>query len=395
MAPPSQKADVRPISFVLHDTSTGEPPVEVPLVIRPEDLTRTDTSRLNVVQTLGGAWADSFGKGIPSVQIAGHTGWGSGKNASGLDEFTKVYTKVFEEWHAKRAAAVEKGQDPDKVKLLFVDALDEFEWVVAPQNFILKRNRSRPLLAQYQINLLWLSDDVKETLDALAALKNPPVAPEEGEIVVVAKKNALASLKKALSDIKKFAADLKGKIGAVLGPIREQVRKLVAITADVLTQVQDAISEVKSVFGELTNGLIGIATDLSRAAANVFSTINAIRSLPMQIKAQFQRVGSAFENVFCLLKNGLRPRQFLRSYDDLYGASLCSSTAGGRPISRYDTENPFPVLYPVVDPLVSVSSTASMGLTRLLRTDPVLAPMSDAELGASVSAVANGVEVRK
>jgi hypothetical protein len=391
MAPQSQKADKRPISFVLHDTSKGAAPVEVGLVIRPEDLTRTDTSRLNTVQTLGGAWIDNFGPGIPVVQLAGHTGWGAGDRPDGLAEFQKLHDAVFKQWHALRAEAVKSGLDPDKVKLIFADGLDDFTWVVAPQNFILKRNRSRPLLAQYQINLSWVSDDVAETIEALNAAKANALF--DSLFGGGGKANALSSLAASVEKIKSFASDLKGKIGAFLGPIQTSVNKVVGLTATVLSTVQDVLGSVKSVSAELTNGLVGIATSLSRAAANTINTIHAITSLPMQIKAQFQRAGAAFENVFCLLSNGLRSRKTLQTYDDLYGASLCSSTAGGRPISAYDTENPFPVLLPVNNPLVSVSSTAKMGLTRLLTTDPVLAPLSSNDLGAALSAVGDGIKV--
>lgn len=383
MAPPSQKADQRPISFVLHDTSKGSAPIEVGLVIRPEDLTRTDTSRLNTVQTLGGAWVDSFGSGLPAVQIAGHTGWGSGDRPSGVDEFQKLYDTVFRKWHDLRAAALKAGLDPDKVKLLFVDGLDDFTWVVAPQNFILKRNRSRPLLAQYQINLGYVSSDVSETLAALAAEKAAANGPSS-----VLRTKGLASL---AADLAKITGAINAKITSFLGPLKRQTDRLLSLTASALTSVNSIISSATSVSRTLTGELIGVATSLSRAAANAIGMVHSIVSLPLRVKAQFMRLGSALENTFCILSNLFKPRRFLPNYSDLYGASVCSSTAGGSPISRYDTENPFPVLYPVSTPAVSVSSKASAGLTRLLATDPVLKPMSANTLTSVLSDVADGI----
>lgn len=143
--PRSQKAEVRPISFTLNsggNFSSGN------LLIRPEDLTRTEPSRLSVTQTFGGAWADNFGRGVGTLTISGHTGWGQGNRFSGFDEFQSLYARVYQGWHAAGGQA----------ELVFADALDEFVWIVAPQVFTLKRNRQRPLLMMYNIVLTWLAD---------------------------------------------------------------------------------------------------------------------------------------------------------------------------------------------------------------------------------------------
>ena len=386
MTTPMQKADQRPISFVLHNMAFGEPPVEVKLVIRPEDLTRTDTSRLTTTQTLGGAWADNFGPGIPVVQLGGTTGWGAAGRPDGLEEFQRLHSTIFVEWHKQRAEVLKAGLDPDLVKLIFLDKLDQFEWVVAPQNFVLKRNKQRPLLSQYQINLTWLSYDVAESMDALDSLLN---ADSLSDLELDGLDSMMASVKK----IEMFAKDLSGKIGEVLGPIKDAFNRIVTLTAKVLNVVNRVIAAGMGVVSTITNGLLGLATSLTRAAANITGIVQGIISVPNRIKAQFQRVFLAFENAFCVLRNIFRRRKFLPNYDSLYGASLCSSTAGGRPISRYDTENPWPVLYPVKTSAVSVSGSASNALSRLSTADPVLAPPTVAMLGADMQSVNNGVTV--
>ena len=382
MATPNQKAEERPISFVLHNMVSGDP-VEVRLVIRPEDLTRTDASRLTTTQTLGGAWADNFGKGVPTVQIAGHTGWGAGDRPDGLAEFQRLYETIFVAWHRERDALLKRGLDPAMVKLIFADKLDDFTWVVAPQNFVLKRNRSRPLLSQYQINLTWLSDDVSDVMSALSASGAAGLLDE-------LEKGGLESL---LSSIEKIGAFIESEVTSVLGPIRAAFDKVVALTAKVLQAVTRVVNTVKGVIGAVTNGLLGIATSLTRAAANVTNMVMSVMSLPQQIKAQFQRVASAFNNAFCVLRNVFRRRAFLSNYDDLYGASNCSSTAGGRPISRYATANPFPVYFPDKTSGVSVTSSAQASLVKLNNADPVLQPLTVRQLGSELSAVATGVAV--
>lgn len=382
MATPNQKAEERPISFVLHNMVSGDT-TEVKLVIRPEDLTRTDTSRLTTTQTLGGAWADNFGPGIPTVQIAGHTGWGAGDRPDGLAEFQNLYEKVFQAWHRERAAVLKQGFDPALVKLVFADKLDDFTWVVAPQNFVLKRNKSRPLLSQYQINLTYLDDKVSDVLSALAG-GSPLSALDELE------KDGLESL---LSSVEKIGDFIKAGVTSVLGPIKAVFDKVVALTAKVLQSVTRVINTVKGVIGAVTNGLLHIATSITRAAANMTNMVMSIMSLPQQIKAQFQRVASAFNNAFCVLRNIFRRRAFLSNYDDLYGASNCSSTAGGRPISKYATSNPFPVYFPIKSSGVSVSNAAHASLTKLNNADPIFKPMNSAQLGSELSAVASGVAV--
>lgn len=382
MAPPRQKAEERPISFVFHNMATGSAPVEMRLVIRPEDLTRTDRSRLTTTQTLGGAWADNFGPGIPQVVLAGHTGWGQGGRPDGQAEFQRLHETVFRRWHEERAAALRDGLDPDQVRLIFSDALDDFTWVVAPQAFVLRRNKARPLLSQYQITMNWLSDDVAQTMGAL-----------QSQSLSALEELGLSSLEQSIREIEAFAAGLREEIGAVLGPIKKAFESFVQLTATVLSTVQRVVAAGMSVVSAVTGSLLSIAGSLARAGANITRTFQSIVSMPNQIRAQFARVGSAFNNAFCVLKNAFRRRVTIVNYDDLYGASTCSSTAGGRPISRFATENPFPLLFPLEEAPVQVTAEAAESLTALQQADPVLAPPSAAELESSMAIITQGVAV--
>lgn len=383
MAPPRQKAEERPISFVFHNMATGSPPVEARLVIRPEELTRTDRARLATTQTLGGAWADSFGPSLPQVTLAGHTGWGQGGRPDGLVEFQKLYETVFKRWHDDRTAALSSGLDPDQVKLIFSDSLDDFTWVVAPQTFSLRRNRARPLLAQYQITMSWLSDDVAETMRSLRALQTASAIEEAG----------LSSLEQSIRAIEAFGDDLRKNIGAALGPTKKAFEEFVHLTATALGTVQRVLAAGTGAVSEATGILMNIAGNLARAGANITRTFQAIVSMPNRIRAQFSRVASAFNNAFCVLRNAFRRRALVANYDDLYGASTCSSTAGGRPISRFSTENPFPLLFPIEAAPVRVTAAAASSLAGLQGVDPALAPPSLAALESGMKIIAQGTKV--
>lgn len=390
MTTPNQKADARPIFFMLHNTASDAPPVKLDLVIRPEELTRTEVSRASVNQTLGGAWLDNWGPGVPSVSISGTTGWGQGARRNGQEEFVRLHETIFQRWHAERATALRHGFDPDKVKLLFCDDLDGFTWVAAPMNFVLRRSKTRPLLSQYQINLSWLADGVADRKAAEAAIKalaeSTAMKKPAGFLDKVK-----ASLASALSKIKEFAAKIKGAIGAVLGPIQKAVAAITELTATALSFVLDVIATGMSVVTEVTDGLFNIATNLTRAAGNVTSMIQSVLSIPTRIKAEFARVTSAFQNAFCVMKNAFRGRKSLPDYSELCGASLCSSTAGGRPISRFDRENPFPVLLPIEAAKSKVSSAAAQAINRLVGMDPVLAPPPMTQVHADLNTISSGV----
>lgn len=392
MPPPSQKQALRPIAFILHNQAENLPPVVVPLIIRPEDLTRTDTSRLSVAQTMDGAWADCWGEGLPSAQISGTSGWGQNDRPSGEGQFKLLFDTVFTKWHADRAAQVKKGGDPDKVRLLFADSLDSFVWVIAPQQFLLRRSKSRPLLSQYQISFVQTSTEVDSTLKAIA----------ESDAVKQAK--GLDSLDQALTKIKSFIADLKtGVLGTIIdgiktgiGTVRKAVAAFAQMTYDALTLVKTTISSGRNLFGDIPADLMNIGGNLSRAAANILHTYRSIVDLPLIAQAKFARAASAFENAYCILSNLLSARHFLPDYNTLYGSANCSSTAGGYAISRYDTENPFPALTALPQGQGQApwyTGTGLSSLNTLAGADTVLYPQSAADILRHMNNVNSGMGI--
>jgi hypothetical protein len=381
MSTPNQKAETRPISFIYHNTADGSAPVERKLVVRPEELTRSDASRLSTFQTLGGAWADNFGRGLPTVQLSGITGWGQGSLPNGQVEFEALYQLIYVGWHKARASLVAQGKDPDLVKLIFNDTLDGFTWLVAPNQFVLKRSKSRPLLSQYHINLTYLSDNVADTLNDLNLSQ--------------AQKQSLAldSLDASLKGIDDFAASLASDITDFFGPLKEGVVDLVNTTATVLHAARSAIASGTRVVDAVTGNLMDIASGLSIATSNVFATVTAVQAIPGRILARITRVRTLFLNAYCVLKNTFRTRQILPNYDDIYGASLCSSTAGGRPLSKYLDTNTLEAITPIINNRLAVTSDSVAAMMHLSKMDPVLHPVSLESAGSLATTTANGVVV--
>ncbi len=381
-APSSQKAGERPIAFVLDDQADKQAsPVSLTLVVRPQELTRTEPSRMSSHYTFGGAFVDSFGPGISTINLSGVTGWrratGDSQQAGGDGEerFRRLRDQVFAGWHARRLAAVNAGNDPSDVKLILADGLDKFSVVVAPNSFTLRRSKSQPLLCQFQIALTVLSDSI----DAPKA----PAGLPGGSI----KLSGLQSLAASVDKITAFAGDLQGQIDATLvAPVRGFMEQ----TATLYRAVDGAVRSVDGISAQL----ISVAQLSAQAGMNIFRSIGAVAGLPTRVQARIGQIGSAYSNAWCVLNNTLRRPAFFDDYSALYGSSNCSSTAGGRPISPLAGMNPFAVLSGVEagqGQAVRVSQDGRAALVSLARADPVLAPLQTAQLGGLVSSLSAGL----
>lgn len=382
VTPTSQKANVRPISFVLTNDGTGET-VTVTPPIRPEDLARQEVGLTTPVNTFGGAYIEDFGQGLSTIQISGNTGWRGGATEDGMAAFKTLRDLVWVKWHADRVAAVEAGRHPDTVKLIFSDALDDIVSVVVPGSFSLKRSKSRPLLMMYQISMTVLSDRLDvELRDPLKLGANPLAG---GGLL-----NGIASLKSSISTIRSAAANVRGWVDSTLvNPVRGF---LVQSTA-VFDRVVGYAGEARGFISGTASQLIGVASDIAQVGRNAFNTFNAVAGIPTFIKHQASAVAAAYDNAFCLMKNVFKVRPQYAEYDGLYGSSNCSSTSGGSPLSAYQGENPFDTIIPTVVLPAAVGPAARANINVMKAADPVLAPMGLAELGRRLSDITQGVSL--
>lgn len=380
--PRSQKADARPIGFLLHDLAAGTDPVAVTLIVRPEDLTKTDPSRLATQQTLGGAWVDSFGAGLTSIAISGHTGWrGSAVKGDGMAVFQDLHDTIFTRWHLLRADAVSNGQDPNLVKLIFADALDDYSAVVTPNNFSLRRSKSRPLLMQYQIGMTVVDEDIG-IVGAFQALSDQQKADA-----------ALESLQASIGTLSAESANL-GPLDSALAGLGAASKQFTALSADVFKTVNGAVNAVQGEINSVVEPLVGVAANLALAGRNIFYTVSDLASLPSRLKASVMRIASAYNNVFCIFKNALKPANFYPNYSSLFGASTCSSTNGGSPISQFMNSNGLEAAFKP-DSATSVSQfringIANNSMVGMGKTDVVNAPSSLTGLRDSMTNITSG-----
>ncbi|SAK98626.1 hypothetical protein AWB80_07561 [Caballeronia pedi] len=374
--PSSQKPDACPISFALFDFNASSKPKVITLWVRPEDLTRTDPSRVTVQQTFGGAFADNFGKGVAKINISGNTGWAADTTgADGVQRFIDLKTLIFDGWHQAKANAYKSGKDPSKVQLAFVDTLNQFTSSVIPGEVTLRRSRSRPLLLQYQIPMT-------VTSDLLGAYVTP--SSSSGASSTAA---GLSSILQSIADIGSFANGISSWINStILAPIKGFLKTTQAIFSTVTTAI-------KSVTGIATS-LMNVAKTVAQAGANLVRTAIAIISMPATIKAMFMGIASAFTNIFCVLKNAVNTTPMYQDYSAIYGSSNCSSTSGGRPLSAYASTNTFAAVAPLpVSTGVNVNASAQTSLNALAKTDPVLSPMSSSTLASHLNTINSGLTV--
>lgn len=336
--PGSQKAGERPISFFLYDRGAGvDIAAPLDLVLRPEDLSRQEPSRTAVSQTLGGAWTDDFGRGVSSISINGHTGWRGGLHADGAEEFRKLRDQVFVRWHELRAQHRRGGRDPDDIELIFADALDDITAVVAPMSFQLRRHKSRPLLMQYSIQMTLLrdADAPARAVDHLLVNDPTPASSQVSEAAV-----------EAIEESAKEQRSLGHEIAAKFEQPARVIHGLTQKSAALLETVTAAVNEGTSVYDAVAAPALFLATEVQAASRNLAQTLTAPLALAERHRRTMAQLAAAFGEAYCNLRNNFPSLRRYLDFDDLFGASNCSSTSGGRPPTAYADTNPFLLLYP-------------------------------------------------
>lgn len=326
--------------------------------LRPEQLSRSEPSRLTVNQTLGGAWADAFGRGVSTINISGHTGWRGGAFGDGASAFYDLRESCFVQWHDQREAAAAAGTDPDTIQLYFVDTLDDICALVAPKSFALQRSKSSPLLYRYQIALIVLDD-----ASAGSVVVDLIAGNLRGASRWLGAQVGLGNLIGIIGALADNASSIYGAFADSVSGYMLKFSDLVALTADVA-------SESKGVLTDAAKPVVGAALAVAEAGRNGLRVLASAEPLTSK-KAEIMSAAAACHDALCSISHGFAGRAYL-SFDDLFGASTCSSTAGGRAWSTYteNRANPFFAQWPPVASRLIMSPAARDAIT-LLRRDPL------------------------
>jgi hypothetical protein len=362
-APPSQLPGACPISFALDDLTTGSL-TKLPFNIRPEELTRTEVSRVSVQQTLGGAWADDFGAGLTQINISGNTGWRGFNGIDGGTFFQQLRAASFTNWHLLRNNAMQKGLDPNLVELIFTDSLNSTIDVVIPMSFTLRRSRSRPLLNPAQASQSWLSS-IEQALGITSILA------------------AIKQIAGAISSAVNFVES------NIIGPITAFMNTACSVFNEAVAIVETPAALVSLV--------TGVAQSIAQCGFNMFTTLGSVASNAANVTGALMQVQAAFSDTACAFANAIAQTQTYPIYTALYGASNCSSTVpGSSPQSQYTLNgtNPFyDVMGTNTPPPIQVSQAAQQAINTILNTDPVLSPLTPTQLATLATTITNGISV--
>lgn len=367
--PSSQKPLARPVGWILDDKNqTGGDAltqfVFAPTVIRPEDLTRMEPSRTSAIQTFGGAWVDSFGPGIPDIRISGTTGWRGSMLRDGIAEMEFLKETVFDGWHKRRAEAILLRKDPNNVKLVFIDRLDNIVAEVFPSAFRLHRSKQSPLIAKYDIMMSVIRDGIE-------GYEFPTfqfgITELDDFVKVIA--DAIDTIMSAISTAQQWIDTY------ILAPV--------SVFMGLATQLFAAVMTIPAAINSVYTATVGSVISVAQAGKNMLRSFTSLAGLPARAKADLIGAASAFETVEVCSIRATRRLASLPNYQDVYGASLCSSTSGGRPILPRTGENLFETAQ--TRPTTPTSTAPRDGaMARLARID-LTQPRQDAQMRADIN----------
>lgn len=122
------------------------------LLVNPQEFTQVEPARNTVTQTLGGAFVQDFGQGLPQVTISGITGYKARKNVDGevrdgFEEFRHFRETIYRMFI--------RNNEADLV-MYWYNWEDEEYYAIQPHTFRLQRNKAEPLLYRYEFNFTCL-----------------------------------------------------------------------------------------------------------------------------------------------------------------------------------------------------------------------------------------------
>lgn len=142
-------------TFVILNSKLGNIEKQHTLVLNPQDFTQREPVRAQVVQTIGGAYVDDFGRGLPKVSLSGHTGWRlkqtpDGKELlDGWQAFKTLRSDIFRYFTDAKDSSRTFLRNPELELHWYNWGEDEYYEVQPTEEFQLQRSASNPLLYQY------------------------------------------------------------------------------------------------------------------------------------------------------------------------------------------------------------------------------------------------------
>ncbi len=315
-APPSHPQDGRGVYFLLFQNGRfqGAPVAKFVLPINPEDFNYERQERVNVFQTIGNPFADEFGMGLPRINIRGVTGWRT-QVSTGMDGYAaykQLQQKIIDQYFQLREGNVKAAKDPDLVRLILLNCVDDLAFDVIPGRCRLLRNKQRPLLYQYDLNFIVLQD----------LTSNPQV------------QMIMDPLGYTLNWATSFLSHLP-VLSNVVGYCEEIYNDAVGGVGLFCTAMSTFLSSTCSAIGLLTTGAGAVANLLCGIIASLdtgFTTIKesvGFQSLDLGTMVAVNHLYSMNNELNCYLNRGTTSDFVYPDFSRLYGASAAGSIFSG------------------------------------------------------------------
>ncbi len=167
------------------------------LLVNPSDFAQEEAGRGSVVQTLGGAYVQDFGIGLPTVTLSGTTGYSTrtsaeGKKLDGYEELINFRARVYRKFL--------QANDPAHA-MYWYNWEDDEHYEIQPQDFRVQRNKSEPTLYRYEFRFTCLRRLAKTRQEAASdyLTRNPST------------KNVADKLADNISNIGMFMSKVTGR----------------------------------------------------------------------------------------------------------------------------------------------------------------------------------------
>jgi len=273
--------------------------------INPEDFSVNYQHRIQVIQTLGDPFIDEFGVGVPTLNMRGTTGWRTRPNIQNIDgheAFKKLRRDFINKYFDLRLDRHNSNQDPDDIMLVVINSVDDLAYQIVPVDFKLLRNKSRPLLYQYDLTFKVVAD-----LSDLSRAQVPTSAN------TIKSENWLDALETRVSS-------LVEKVTAFASPVCQAVGAFLENTVSILVAAKTGVGAVAS----LISGVIGAIESVLDAVQDTEAFID---DLFLEAIVELNNLTSIIGEFNCYLSSASSD-YFIPDFSGVQGITDCAATHG-------------------------------------------------------------------
>ena len=320
-SPSHKQQGKRVLIYLYEEKGFANPTVIYTFPVNPEEFQVTRQDRTQVYQTLGDPFIDDLGIGLPTLSIRGTTGWRTRPGLSGEDgyaSFKKLNEEVFKGYHNKRALKAAASKDPDDIQIVVFNEIDDLAYRVVPISFELLRNRTQPLLYQYNMQLRVIQDlnNLIESFEAQSSMDELSINANWDSALLSRIDGKLGETIEWIND--EIIGPAKDIYKNTLEPVVDDIEGFMTGVGTVLNTVDEGIGVVASVINSVT-------TSCGNLFTKIMNTGEYIADIPIDIYIALNHVNSTFHEMKCYVEKGLK-EQWFADYRSLQGVTDCALT---------------------------------------------------------------------